>query len=114
MRVLKLILGNIIFYANFPSVSIFQCEEFGQSTLTSGRKRLRRPDVQVTRLYARGLVACICGTVGPDGLVMCPDMDPTMFYIAFSPGRRTPVCFFFLSLFVFSSAIFSCSLMISR
>jgi hypothetical protein len=62
--------GKYIFFStNFPLVSVFQCE-------VSGRVRLRRPDGQVTRLDTRSLVACLCGNVRLDGLVMRPDGDP--------------------------------------
>jgi hypothetical protein len=89
MRVLKLILGKIYFSTNFPSVFIFQCEASGRYSLASRRVKLRRPDGQVTRPDAGDLVACLCGNVRPDGLVISPDGEPKGLKIAFSPSRRT-------------------------
>jgi hypothetical protein len=89
MRVLKLTLGKIFFFANFPSVSGFQCEASEWSPFKSGRVRLRRPDGGVTRLDTRGLVACLYGNTRPNGLVIHPDRDPIGLKIAFSPCRRT-------------------------
>jgi hypothetical protein len=83
MRVLKAVFKENIFSANFPSVSIFQCKASKRSPLASGRVRLRRPDGQVTRRDAQGLVACLCGNARPDGLVMRPDRDPTGLNIMF-------------------------------
>jgi len=71
------------FSANFPSVSVFQCEASGQSPLASGWVRLRRPDGHVTPPDARGLVVCLCGIVHPDWLVIRPDEVPTGLHIAF-------------------------------
>jgi hypothetical protein len=54
MHLLKLIVVKIFFYANFPSVSIFQCEASERSLLTSERMQIRCPDGKVARSDARG------------------------------------------------------------
>jgi hypothetical protein len=77
MHVLKLTLGKIIISANFPSVSIFQCQAFGLSSLESRQERLKWPDGQVTRPDSRGSVVCLCGSPRPDGLAIRPDGYPT-------------------------------------
>jgi hypothetical protein len=71
-----------IFSANFPSIYVFQCEASGLYPLESGLVWFRRSDGQVTCPDARGLVACLCGNVRPDGV-------PTGLKIAFSPCRRS-------------------------
>jgi hypothetical protein len=47
------------FSANFPLVSVFQCEASRRSPLTSEWVRLRRLDSQVTCLDVRGSVVCL-------------------------------------------------------
>jgi hypothetical protein len=73
------------FSANFPSVSIFQCEASGRSPLAFGRVRLRRPDGQMTRLDAHCSVECFCGIPRPNGLMMRQDRHPKGIKIAFQP-----------------------------
>jgi hypothetical protein len=84
------------FSANFSSVSVFQCEAFGQSPLESGRVRLRRPDGQVTRPDARGSTVCLCGIPRLDGLVMRPDGYHTGFSIDFFALAATSRHYFLL------------------
>jgi hypothetical protein len=51
-----------IFSANFPSVSVFQCEVSGWSLLASGQMRLRCPFSKDTRPNARGLLHAYVAT----------------------------------------------------
>jgi hypothetical protein len=65
------------FSTNFPSISVFSVwSDWTVSPLASGWVWLKRLDGQVTRLDARNLVACLCGIVCPNGLVMRPGGYP--------------------------------------
>jgi hypothetical protein len=93
MCVLKLTLGKIFFFVNFPSVFVFQCEALGRSPLEFGRVWLRRLDGQVTRPNADNSTICLCGIPRLDGLVMHPDGYPTGLRIAFFSSRRISLLF---------------------
>jgi hypothetical protein len=71
--------------ANFPSVSVFQCEAPERSLLASKRVWLRRLDGLMTHRDTHGFVECLCGIPHPGGLVVRPDKHPTGIKIVFQP-----------------------------